>query len=192
MRELSAFPSGTTLHGSAPRRGLPLVLALVGLAVACGGTAAGDGEPVASDDGATSAAAGSAQQQAPGTPRLGPDGTPIRVERVTVGGVPISVEIADTRGLREQGLMNRDSLPADYGMLFVYPDEMIRSFWMRNTRIPLDIAFIDRNGSIINIEQMQAQTDDNTLSTGPAMYALEMNLGWFEAHDVGPGDRLEF
>jgi uncharacterized membrane protein (UPF0127 family) len=167
-------------------------VALIALAVACGGTAAGDGEPVASDGGATGAAAGSSEQQAQGSPRLGPDGTPIRVERVTVGGVPISVEIADTRGLRERGLMNRDSLPADYGMLFVYPDEMIRSFWMRNTRIPLDIAFIDRNGSIINIEQMQAQTDDNTLSAGPAMYALEMNLGWFEAHDVGPGDRLEF
>jgi len=185
MKELFAFPSEFTRQGAPPRWGLPVVVALIALAVACGGTAAGDG-------GATSADAGSSEQQAPGSPRLGPDGTPIRVERVTVGGVPISVEIADTHALRERGLMNRDSLPADYGMLFVYPDEMIRSFWMRNTRIPLDIAFIDRNGSIINIEQMQAQTDDNTLSAGPAMYALEMNLGWFEAHDVRPGDRLEF
>jgi uncharacterized membrane protein (UPF0127 family) len=133
-----------------------------------------------------------AGQETPDSPRLGPDGTPIRVERVTVGGVPISVEIADTRGLREQGLMNRDSLPADYGMLFVYPDERIRSFWMRNTRIPLDIAFIDRNGSIINIEQMEPQTDENTLSDAPVMYALEMSLGWFEANGVGPGDRLQF
>ncbi len=189
MRELFAFPFESTRQGAGLRRGLPVVVTLVALAAACGGTAAGDGEPVASDDGATSAATGGQER---GSPRLGPDGTPIRVERVTVGGVPISVEIADTHGLREQGLMNRDSLPADYGMLFVYPDEMIRSFWMRNTRIPLDIAFIDRNGSIINIEQMQAQTDDNTLSAGPAMYALEMNLGWFEAHDVEPGDRLEF
>lgn len=172
----------------APRRGSPLLAALIALSAACGGSAGGDGESIASND----AAAGSSDQQAAAAPRLGPDGTPIRVERITVGGVPISVEIADTRGLREQGLMNRDSLPADYGMLFVYPDELIRSFWMRNTRIPLDIAFIDRNGSIINVEQMQPQTDENTLSAGPAMYALEMNLGWFEANGVGPGDRLEF
>jgi len=161
---------------------------LIALSAACGGSAGGDGESNASND----AAAGSPDQQTPAAPRLGPDGTPIRVERITVGGIPISVEIADTPGLRELGLMNRDSLPADYGMLFVYPDELIRSFWMRNTRIPLDIAFIDRNGSIINVEQMQPQTDENTLSAGPAMYALEMNLGWFEANGVGPGDRLEF
>jgi len=166
---------------------LPLAAALIVLAAACGGAAGGEGDSVASDK-----AAGGSDQQPPVAPRLGPDGTPIRVERVTVGGVPISVEIADTRGLRERGLMNRDSLPADYGMLFVYPDELIRSFWMRNTRIPLDIAFIDRNGSIINVEQMQPQTDDNTLSAGPAMYALEMSLGWFEANGVGKGDRLEF
>jgi uncharacterized membrane protein (UPF0127 family) len=63
---------------------------------------------------------------------------------------------------------------------------------MRNTRIPLDIAFIDRNGSIVNIEQMQAQTDENTLSAGPVMYALEMNLDWFASNGVEPGDRLEF
>lgn len=133
-----------------------------------------------------------ADQEPNGAPQLGPDGRPIRVERVTVGGVPVSVEIADTRALRERGLMNRDELPDDYGMLFVYPDERIRSFWMRNTRIPLDIAFIDRNGSIINIEQMRPQTDENTISAGPVMYALEMNQDWFASNDVEPGDRLEF
>ena len=109
-----------------------------------------------------------------------------------MGGVPITVEIADTPALRERGLMYRDSLPRNHGMLFVYPDEQIRSFWMRNTRIPLDIAFLDRNGTIVNVELMEAQTDENTLSTAPAMYALEMAAGWFEQNDVGAGDRMEF
>ncbi|MCL7979825.1 MAG: DUF192 domain-containing protein [marine benthic group bacterium] len=169
------------------------VILLAGLLSGCGGAADGGGTAAAADDRAQAGrVTPGSDQETGGTPRLGPDGRPVRIERVTVGGVPISVEIADTRELREVGLMNRDELPDDYGMLFVYPDERIRSFWMRNTRIPLDIAFIDRNGSIINIEQMQAQTDENTISAGPVMYALEMNQGWFASNDVEPGDRLEF
>ncbi|MCL7928083.1 MAG: DUF192 domain-containing protein [marine benthic group bacterium] len=169
------------------------VILLAGLLSGCGGAADGGGTAAAADDRAQAGrVAPGSDQETSETPRLGPDGRPIRVERVTVGGVPISVEIADTRELREVGLMNRDELPDDYGMLFVYPDERIRSFWMRNTRIPLDIAFIDRNGSIVNIEQMEPQTDENTISAGPVMYALEMNVDWFASNDVEPGDRLEF
>jgi uncharacterized membrane protein (UPF0127 family) len=88
--------------------------------------------------------------------------------------------------------MYRDSLPLNHGMLFVYPDEEVRSFWMRNTRIPLDIAFVDRNGTIVNVERMEARTDDNTLSAAPVMYALEMQAGWFAENEVGAGDRMEF
>ena len=88
--------------------------------------------------------------------------------------------------------MNRDSLPEDHGMLFVYPEEQILSFWMRNTRIPLDIAFIDRNGFILEIQQMQPHDDKSHASKQPAMYALEVRLGWFEDHEVEPGDRVEF
>ncbi len=187
--------SGSSRHEKESRRPSAwFVIALVaGLSAGCGGASAGDGEVATADDrpGSSTIASGS-DQEVSGAPRLGPDGRPIRVERVTVGGVPISVEIADTRELREVGLMNRDELPDDYGMLFVYPDERIRSFWMRNTRIPLDIAFIDGNGSIVNIEKMQPQTDENTISAGPVMYALEMNLDWFSSNDVEPGDRLEF
>ncbi len=170
-----------------------VVILLAGLSAGCGG-AADRGDATAAADGGVEASRieSGSDQEAGATPRLGPDGRPVRVERVTVGGVPISVEIADTRELREVGLMNRDELPDDYGMLFVYPDERIRSFWMRNTRIPLDIAFIDRNGSIVNIEQMEPQTDENTISAGPVMYALEMNVDWFESNGVEPGDRLEF
>ncbi len=115
-----------------------------------------------------------------------------RTAIIRIGGVEVTAEIADNQELRGQGLMNRDSLAENHGMLFVYGTSEVRSFWMRNTRIPLDIAFIDANGVIINIEAMEPQTDQNYYSQGPMMYALEMDLGWFEANGVGPGDRLEF
>jgi uncharacterized membrane protein (UPF0127 family) len=111
---------------------------------------------------------------------------------MTVSGVAITAEIADTPALRERGLMGRDSLPENHGMLFVYADEQIRSFWMRNTPIPLDIAFIDGNGSIVNVATMYPNSDDSTLSESPAMYALEMTAGWFEKNEIGVGARVQF
>jgi uncharacterized membrane protein (UPF0127 family) len=77
-------------------------------------------------------------------------------------------------------------------MLFVYPEEQILSFWMRNTRIPLDIAFIDRNGFILEIQRMEPHDDASHASKQPAMYALELRKGWFEDHGVEPGERVEF
>lgn len=109
-----------------------------------------------------------------------------------VGGHEIQVEVADDPAERERGLMYRESLPDDEGMLFVYPTQDTRSFWMRNTLIPLDIAFIDPDGLIVDIQQMQPQTDELTTSKYPFMYALEMNLGWFDANGVEVGHRLEF
>ncbi len=112
---------------------------------------------------------------------------------VRVGGHEIRVEIADDSAERERGLMHRESLPENQGMLFVYASPATRSFWMRNTLIPLDIAFIDPDGVIVDIQQMQqTQTEELTTSKFPAMYALEMNLGWFEANGVEVGERLEF
>ena len=183
-----------TAHpGLARRVDAWLSLLLVGALVACGGAAGDNGGSARADASASAGASGGGtDQEATDSPKFGPGGQLIRTVDVRVGGIPISVEIADTPALREQGLMHRDSLPANHGMLFVYADEQMRSFWMRNTKIPLDIAFVDRNGSIVNIEQMDAQTDENTVSTAPATYALEMSLGWFEANGVGIGDRLEF
>ncbi len=109
-----------------------------------------------------------------------------------MGGVPVSVEIADNPQTRSQGLMHRDSLPEDHGMLFVYPQEQILSFWMRNTKFPLDIAFIDGNGTILEVQQMEPHDDASHQSSEPAMYALELRFGWFADHGVGPGDRVEF
>lgn len=162
-----------------------LLVALLAAGSGCGPAEGGEGSD-------TEAARPADQESAAARPRPGADGGILRTVEVKVGGVPITVEIADTPALRERGLMYRDSLPRNHGMLFVYPDEQIRSFWMRNTRIPLDIAFLDRNGTIVNVELMEAQTDENTLSTAPAMYALEMAAGWFEQNDVGAGDRMEF
>jgi uncharacterized membrane protein (UPF0127 family) len=119
------------------------------------------------------------------------DGGLVRTTRVVVNGVAVTAEIADTPALRERGLMERDSLPENHGMLFVYPDERERSFWMRNTPLALDIAFLDRNGTIINIATMEPHDDANTTSTSPAMYALEMEAGWFEAHGVAAGARVQ-
>lgn len=131
------------------------------------------------------------RQETSGQPRPG-DGGLVRTADMIVGGVAITAEIADTPALRERGLMGRDSLPENHGMLFVYPDEQIRSFWMRNTPIALDIAFIDGNGSVINVATMQPNSDDSTLSGSPAMYALEMVAGWFEKHGVGSGAYVQF
>ena len=132
-----------------------------------------------------------AQQDGNGQPRPGGGGV-VRTAELTVGGIAVTAEIADTPALRERGLMDRDSLPENQGMLFVYADEQIRSFWMRNTPLALDIAFADRNGSIVNVETMEPNSDESWLSVSPAMYALEMSAGWFERNGVGVGARVEF
>lgn len=171
---------------------VPGVLALTLIASICltACTRPGDGALAGRSDRGTSAPTD--QEASVGTPRLGPDGQLVRTVQIRVGGVPAEVEIADTDALRQRGLMHREALPENHGMLFVYADAAVRSFWMRNTEIPLDIAFIDGNGYVVNIEQMEPHTDRNYYSQGPMMYALEMELGWFEKNGVGPGDRLEF
>lgn len=113
--------------------------------------------------------------------------------RIKVGGVEVWVEVAQTPETLEQGLMFREALPENQGMLFVYPYEQILSFWMRNTFMPLDIAFIDRNGVIVSIQQMEPLDEERRyLSPVPVQYALEMNRGWFERNGVRVRDRVEF
>lgn len=143
-------------------------------------------------DGSGTGGSPAASEQETGQPMPAGSGQVVRTTKIRIGGVEVAAEIADNQELRARGLMYRDSLPANHGMLFVYGTAEVRSFWMRNTRIPLDIAFIDANGAILNIEQMEPQSDQNYYSRGPMMYALEMSQGWFEANGVGPGDRLEF
>lgn len=124
------------------------------------------------------------------TPGASP-GQVVRTTTIRVGGQEVTVEVADTPALRERGLMYRDSLPPGHGMLFVYAEPQILNFWMRNTRIPLDIAYIDRGGTIVDIQHMEPQSDEQHVSSEPALYALEMPRGWFEEHGVSVGDRVE-
>lgn len=102
----------------------------------------------------------------------------------------VEVEVADDAEERALGLMYRKSMPADAGMVFVYPDARPLSFWMENTSIPLSIAFIDADGVILNIEDMIPFDRTGIRSDGPAMYALEMNRGWYKSHGVDEGDRV--
>ncbi len=107
-----------------------------------------------------------------------------------IGKHAISAEVADTPEAREHGLMQRNSLCADCGMLFVFPAANRYGFWMKNTSLPLAIAFIARDGRIINIAEMKPYTLDAHYPQADALYALEMNSGWFAAHGVNPGDQV--
>ena len=106
---------------------------------------------------------------------------------LTIGTHKLMAEIARTPDQQSVGLMNRFSLKPDHGMLFVYERNEPLSFWMRNTYIPLSIAFIAPDGRIVNIEDMKPQTEETHYSRGPAMYALEMKKGWFAERGIGPG-----
>lgn len=110
--------------------------------------------------------------------------------RLDVGGRVFRVEIADTPEERQRGLMYRDSLGEDEGMLFVFPDEELRSFWMKNTAIPLSIAYIDAGGTIREIYDMEPFSLAPVPSRYPAKYALEVNRGRFAAYGIEPGDRV--
>jgi uncharacterized membrane protein (UPF0127 family) len=100
----------------------------------------------------------------------------------------IRAEIANTAETRRRGLMFRNRLAASSGMIFIFPGEQRISMWMKNTLIPLSVAFIDSHGRIINIEQMQPHSEQAHSSTGPAKFALEMNQGWFRERGIDSGD----
>ena len=106
---------------------------------------------------------------------------------VSVGGHSVQIEVAADPESRALGLMNRDSMPVDHGMLFVYPDEAPRSFWMKNTWIPLSIAYADKTGKIVKIANMTPYQERPVPSLYPAKYALEVNQGWFEEHEIETG-----
>lgn len=108
-----------------------------------------------------------------------------------VGGKRIQVEVADTQPTQQMGLMFRKRLGKDQGMVFVFERPAQRSFWMKNTLIPLSIAYMDGKGTILNILDMRPRDLSSYLSAGPAQYALEMNQGWFIRNGVKPGDKVQ-
>lgn len=107
--------------------------------------------------------------------------------------IQLKVEVSDTSEKREKGLMFRKYLHESEGMLFVFDSEEQLNFWMKNTLIPLDIAYIDRNGVINEIYHMKPLDVSLTYnSIKPAMFALEVNLGWFSRHKIKTGSKIEF
>lgn len=106
------------------------------------------------------------------------------------GKEKLTVEVVDTFDQRATGLMNRFSLQPDRGMLFVFDRPQPLAFWMKNTFIPLSIAFVDANGSIINIEDMQPQDESTHWSKASALYAIEARQGWFAARGIAPGVKV--
>jgi hypothetical protein len=111
--------------------------------------------------------------------------------RLNAGIHNIDAQLAQTPEQREIGLMFRPSMPANEGMLFTFERPAQQCFWMKNTLIPLDIAFVDDAGAIVNIERMKAQTLDSHCSEKPVRYVLEMNDGWFAKRGIKPGFKLK-
>lgn len=102
----------------------------------------------------------------------------------------IHAEVAADNTTRAKGLMFRERLGPNEGMLFVFQAASTQCFWMRNTLVPLSIAFVDDDGSIVNIEDMQPKTEDSHCSARPVRYALEMEQGWFRKKGLAAGARL--
>lgn len=138
-------------------------------------------------------ASGQDEQSAP---RAEPAGTtarrpPAGYAWVVFGADTVLAEVAATAEERSEGLMYRDEVPDGTGMLFVFPDNQIRSFWMANTYVPLDIAFFDPSFRVVDILQMQPLVTESYVSRAPAMYGLEVRQHWFAEHGIGVGTQAE-
>ena len=148
------------------------------------------------DDGSTDSAATPTERRAEASAAERSGGAELRT--VTIGAssgekVEVRVEIADSDSERARGLMHRTALAENRGMLFVFRSEERLSFWMKDTLIPLSIAFMDSEGRIVDIQDMKPLDDDppSYVSARPARYALEVNQGFFEERGVEVGDRAE-
>lgn len=116
--------------------------------------------------------------------------------KIQLGGKTLVVEVADTPSQHEKGLMFRDKLGDDEGMLFIFNNEETRFFWMKNTLIDLSIGYFDKKGTLIDVQEMKSGkgVPDSALpsyaSARPAKYALEMNPGWFDKNKIKLGSKL--
>lgn len=125
-----------------------------------------------------------------GTPSTAPTEASAPTIPVAIDGHAFKLEVADDEAEREKGLMNRPTMPIDHGMLFVFPDSKPRAFWMKNTLLPLDIAFLDADGTVLNVEQMYPKDLTSIPSRGPAKYAIELNQGVAKEIGLKAGDRI--
>ena len=158
------------------------LLAAPAVAAGCGG--GGNG---ASAEVAPAVATGSAESPA----TTGQDRPPPGQAWVIFGTDTVRAEVASTPEAREQGLMGRLEVPAGTGMLFVFPDNELRSFWMKDTFVSLDIAFFDASFQVVDIKQMEAEDTNLTDAEAPSSFALEVIQGWLADHGVAVGDTAE-
>jgi uncharacterized membrane protein (UPF0127 family) len=110
--------------------------------------------------------------------------------KLTAGIHLIAAEVANTFDSRARGLMYRKSLGPNQGMLFIFPEVTVHCMWMKNTFVPLSVAFMDEQGTIVSIHDMQPQTEDSHCAARPARFALEMAQGWFAQKGIKPGARI--
>jgi uncharacterized protein len=121
---------------------------------------------------------------------VSPAAQELRTETLTIRFFQITAEIAQTPAQRAKGLMGRASLPPNHGMLFVFEAPARQCFWMRNTPLPLTIAFVDAKGKITSFADMTPFSDETHCSTVPVPFALEMEQGWFKKRGVLVGDSI--
>jgi uncharacterized membrane protein (UPF0127 family) len=112
------------------------------------------------------------------------------VAQLNAGMHVIRAEVVSDAETRARGLMHRKSLAQNAGMLFIFDEHAVHCMWMKNTLIPLSVAFIDDRGAIVNIADMQPHSEASHCAAQPVKYALEMNRGWFAAKGIKPGSRL--
>ncbi|MDQ4128939.1 MAG: DUF192 domain-containing protein [Actinomycetota bacterium] len=172
------------------------IIAVVLLLAGCGATGQGGQQDHSQADARASGGA-KATSEATAATQEGRTGTVSRLRTLTIEAsgdenVEVRVEIADEPDEQAKGLMDRTALGEDRGMLFVFPSEEEHSFWMKNTLIPLSIAYIDADGRIVDIQDMRALDDEppHYVSAEPAQYALEVNGGFFDERGVDVGDRV--
>jgi uncharacterized protein len=115
---------------------------------------------------------------------------PLPTIELVAGVHRIEAEVADSFSTRMQGLMHRTAMAPNRGMVFLFEENRVHCMWMKNTLLPLSVAFIDERGEIINIEDMQPQSEQSHCSKRGARYALEMNRGWFASRNIKAGFKL--
>jgi uncharacterized membrane protein (UPF0127 family) len=137
--------------------------------------------------------AGGGCRKGPVPGNISPKGTRQGQVQLTIGRARLWVEVAEDETSRTKGLMFRRQMPQDEGMLFVFEYPQPLSFWMKNTFLPLDIAFVARDGRILNILYMTPLDESQRyISQGPALYAIEANAGWFQQNGIKAGDKVHF
>lgn len=141
--------------------------------------AEGSGVAARPDGGAAAPVSGPAARVRP------PDGHAF----VIFGADTVVAELAISAEERADGLMYREAVPDGTGMLFVFPDSDVRAFWMRNTYVDLDLAYLDANFTVVDLQEREAMDSTSVPSAAPAMYVLEVRRGWFAEHGLGVGSR---